>query len=459
MSALALLLLWVQPPAPAEIDRALAEERALLAELVAAETSNPPGNEERAVKPVAAHLRKAGIPFQVIYSSPHRANLVARLKGDRSKKPLLLLAHIDVVPADASKWSAPPFRLTEKEGFLYGRGVSDDKVMAAAEIALLISLHREKAKLKRDLIVALTADEEAGGTGIQYLLANKRELIDAEIALNEGGGVALRESGDVARDVGFGAAEKIYQSFTLTTHGPGGHSSIPLHDNAIYRLVAALGKLAGFQFPARLIPVTRSYLAGRAKLEKGEFAAALAAAAESPPDGRIPTATAQALARDPFLNALIRTTCVATMLHAGIKDNALPFEAQATVNCRIMPDESAAETQKTLARLIGDSGLEIKPIDNFDTGPPVPVTGEVPDAIRHAAGELFPGVPVFAIMGTGASDSRFLRKVGILAYGLGVAPKTESDGRRAHGNDERIPIAWLKVGYQFFDRVVRTLVQ
>jgi acetylornithine deacetylase/succinyl-diaminopimelate desuccinylase-like protein len=448
-----------------DLSQQVAEERAILAELVASDTTDPPGNEERAAAVAAARFKKAGVPYQLITVAPHRQCVVARLKGPGSAKPLLVVAHLDVVGADASKWSTPPFKVTEKEGFLYGRGVADDKGMAAAAIELVLQLHREKAKLRRDVILALTAGEEVDSIGVRTLIDKHRPLIDAEFALNEGGGIDLRDDGESVREVGIGAAEKTFQSYELVAKGQPGHSSRPgpSSENAIYRLAGALQKLAAFKFPTRLSAVTRSYLAGRAKIEKGDFQAALAVAAESPPSGKVPDHTLKVLEKDSYLNAIVRTTCVATMLSAGIKENALPFEARAIVNCRLLPDETPEQTLETLRKVVGDAGVVIEP---HESGLPEiggvqasPVVGVVPDAIRAAAAEVFPKAPVFAILGTGASDSKYLRKAGIPSWGIDVAPQTDGDSRRAHGHDERVPVRWLEPGYDFFQRVVRKLAQ
>ena len=456
-----LLLLLAAADLPAQV----AEERAILAELVAADTTNPPGNEERAAAVADRWLKKAGVPHQVITFAPHRQVVVARLKGDGSAKPLLLLAHLDVVGADASKWTTPPFKMTEKDGFIWGRGVSDDKGMAAAEIELIMQLHREKAKLKRDVIVALTAGEEVDSIGVRTLIEKHRALIDAEFSLNEGGNIDLRDDGESVREVGVGAAEKTFQSFEFVARGQPGHSSLPgpSTENAIYRLAGALQRLAAYKFPPRLSAVTRNYLAGRAKVEKGELAAAMATAAEAPPSGKINDSTLRILEKDPYLNAILHTTCVATMLSAGIKENALPFEAKAIVNCRLLPDETPEQTLETLRKVVADPNVTVEKhesgLPEIGGVPMSPVVGPVPDAIRAAAGEVFGSAPTFTKLGSGASDSKYLRKAGIPSWGVDVAPATDSDSRRAHGHDERIPVRWLAPGYDFFQRVVRKLAQ
>jgi acetylornithine deacetylase/succinyl-diaminopimelate desuccinylase-like protein len=329
----------------------------------------------------------------------------------------------------------------------------------------MLQLHREKANLRRDVILALTAGEEIDSIGMRTLIEKHRALIDAEFALNEGGGVTLRDDGDSVRDVGIGAAEKTFQSFELVAKGQPGHSSLPgpSSENAIYRLAAALEKLAAYKFPTRLSAVTRNYLAGRAKVEKGELAAALAVAAEAPPSGKIPDHTLKVLEKDPYLNAIVRTTCVATMLSAGIKENALPFEARAIVNCRLLPGETAEQTLEALRKVVGDPNVIVERhesgLPEIGAVPPSPVVGVVPDAIRAAAAEVFPKAPAFTVMGSGATDSKYLRRAGIPSWGVDVVPQTEADGRRAHGHDERVPVRWIEPGYDFFQRIVRKLAQ
>src|SRR4051794_9904412 len=318
--------------------------RQLLDELVATDTSNPPGNEEKAAKLVAAKLRAAGIESTIVPFAPGRSNLVARLKGDGSKRPLILLAHLDVVGAVGQPWTTPPFTVTEKDGWLYGRGVTDDKSWVAMATALVIELKKSRAPLHRDVILALTGDEESGGAGIRYILDHRRELLgDAELALNEGGGVTLDGQGK-PRLVSLGTAEKTFQDFQLTARGTGGHSSVPNDENAIYRLTHALDKLAAYRFPTRLTPAVRDSLRAAAVTQPEARAKAMRAAAEVKGES-IPPELLAVMDAHPLVRAMTRTTCVATILSGGTRDNALPVEAKATVNCRIMPVETIESVQ------------------------------------------------------------------------------------------------------------------
>jgi acetylornithine deacetylase/succinyl-diaminopimelate desuccinylase-like protein len=442
--------------ATAHADSTTDDARKLLDELVATDTSNPPGNEDKAAKLVAARLRAAGIESVLVPFAPGRTNLVARLKGDGTKKPLLLLAHLDVVGAAGQPWATPPFVVTEKDGWLYGRGVTDDKSWVAMATALVIELKKSRAPLHRDVILALTGDEESGGAGIRYVLDHRKELIgDAELALNEGGGVLLDGLGK-PRMVSLGTAEKTFQDFQLTARGIGGHSSVPNDENAIYRLAHALDKLAAFKFPTRLTPAVRDSLRASAVTQTEARAKAMRAAADTKGAEIAPELLA-AMDSHPLVRALTRTTCVATMTTGGTRDNALPVEARATVNCRIMPVDTIESVRDTLRQLV--AGLaDVEIIKDFGIGPEVPNAGAVRDAVEKATRTVYgPGVPVVARIGLGASDSRFLRKVGILAYGIGVMAKPDELTRNAHGPDEGAPASSFPLGMSFLREIVRGL--
>jgi acetylornithine deacetylase/succinyl-diaminopimelate desuccinylase-like protein len=440
-------------PTP-DYDAAAQSVRKLLGELVAADTSNPPGNEARAVAIGAARLKQAGIEPEVSEFAPGRQNLVARLKGDGSARPLLLLAHIDVVGAAGQAWSTDPHKMTEVDGYLVGRGVADDLGMAAMSLELLLMLKRSNVPLRRDVILAWTGDEESGGAGIIWLLEHKKASIDAALAINEGGSPVLDEQGKVVR-LAMQAAEKIYQDFEITAKGTTGHSSVPLEDNAIVRLARGLAKLGDHRFPARLLPVTRAYYEARAELEKPELAAMMRKLVAA--QDELPADALAALEADPAIRADLRTTCVATLLSGGTRVNALPAEAKANVNCRILPDETPADVRRQLAEVLGDPALEIRPVGSFGSAGPSPLDGPGPEAIRKVAAEMWPGVPVIPTMSRGATDSRFLRQAGIPAYGMRPIAATEEDSRRAHGIDERIAIASLRPGLEFYHRLVLDL--
>jgi acetylornithine deacetylase/succinyl-diaminopimelate desuccinylase-like protein len=426
-----------------------------LRELIEIDTTHSSGNTTIAAQAMAAHLIDEGFSAEdvlVLGPSEKRGNLVVRFRGrDVGRKPLLLLAHIDVVEADPADWTLDPFTFTEQDGYYYGRGTTDDKDEAAIHIANLIRLKREGFQPDRDIVVALTADEE-GGTenGVIWLLENHPDLIEAEYALNEGGGGALRDGVPVAN--GVQASEKVYQSFTLEVTNPGGHSSLPDKDNAIYRLADALIRIRGYDFPVALNEVTKIFFERSAELEEGELADAMRGILQYPPD---PAAVAY-LSRTPFYNSRLRTTCVATMLDAGHAENALPQRAQATVNCRVLPGESTEAVQDTLATVIGDAEVTITPVAEALLSAPSPLTPEVLNAIEGVTEEMWPGVPVIPIMSAGATDGLFLRNAGTPVYGVSGL-FSEIEDNRAHGKNERILIRSFFEGQEFLYRLTTRL--
>lgn len=451
--ALALHAAATPPLVTPRFDRMAKEAREILAELVAVDTTNPPGNEAQAVALLAHRLQKAGIAHEVTTFESGRDNLVARVRGDGTRKPLLLLAHLDVVGTQGQRWSVPAHALTEKGGYLYGRGVGDDLGMAAVDLALALELSRSQATLHRDLIVAFTGDEESGGAGMRWLLAHKPESIDAEVAFNEGGGPLLRDDGQIEL-IELQTAEKIYQDFSMTSVGTTGHSSVPLPDNAILALSRALLALASEPFPDRLIPVTRAYFAGRAPFEPGALGVAMAKIASA--DGPLPADALAAVRERPSLDVQLHTTCVATLVSGGTRVNALPASAEANVNCRILPDETIGSVQARLQRLAGTQAT-LTAVRDFGGSAPAPLDGPGPAAVLAASRALYPGVTMVPIMSAGADDSRFLRQAGIRAYGFAPLALTEADSRRAHGIDERIAVSSLRSGVELFYDLVQAL--
>jgi acetylornithine deacetylase/succinyl-diaminopimelate desuccinylase-like protein len=427
-----------QPTAPLTPDQALARD--IFRELIDINTSHSVGNTTPAAEAMAKRLLDAGFPardVQVIGPRPKNQNVVARLRGTGARKPILLLAHLDVVEAPRSEWSVDPFTLTERDGFFYGRGTSDIKDGAALWIATLITLRREGYRPDRDIIVALTAGEESSEdyNGVSWLLANHRDLIDAEYCINaDAGSPEIKNGKLVARPVQ--ASEKVYESYALEVHNRGGHSSVPRQDNAIYQLAAALMRLSRFTFPIDLNEVSRSYFAQRAKLDSGQIADDMRAVAATPPD----TAAADRLSAVPLYNSMLRTTCVATLLTAGQAENALPLMARATVNCRILPTERAADIQQTLIAVVADTAVSVTPVAPPKPSPPSPLVPAVMQPIERVTAKLWPGVPVVPMMGTGATDGLYLRNAGIPTYGVSGVP-IDIDDSRAHGKDERILVS------------------
>ena len=427
--------------------------RDIYQQLIEINTTDSVGSCTQAAEAMAARLKAAGFDdVRVLGPNERKGNLVARWRGTASgRKPLLLLAHLDVVEAKREDWSFDPFKFLEKDGYYYGRGTSDDKAMAAIFVANLIRYKREGFKPERDLILALTADEEGGDfNGVDWLLNHQPQLLDAEFGLNEGGGGAMRNGKKLFNSVQ--ASEKVYQSFLLEIKGKGGHSSRPVPDNVIYHLAAALQRLAQFDFPVNLNEVTRAYFERIAKIEGGEIGSAMKAITQNPP----PAEAVAYLSNIPAYNATMRTTCVATMLEAGHAENALPQTARATVNCRILPTETADYVQQTLRKVINDERITLTPIKPPKPSPPSPLRPDVLGAIERVTEELHHGVPVVPTMSTGATDSLYLRKAGVPMYGVsGIFG--DIDDSRAHGRDERVGVQAFYDGQEFLYRLVKAL--
>jgi acetylornithine deacetylase/succinyl-diaminopimelate desuccinylase-like protein len=465
--SIGLVLLLLTAPLAAVAQRSADYERAgreILKELIETNTTQSAGSVTVAAERVAARLVAAGFPksdVQVVGGAERKGNLVARYRGTGARKPVLFLAHLDVVEARREDWSIDPFVLTEKDGFLYGRGTEDVKGGAATLVAAFVRLRQEGWRPDRDLILALTADEEGGpNNGVSWLLANRRDLVDAEYCINvDSGGGELRGGKLSALDVQ--AAEKVYATFTLTVKNPGGHSSLPKKDNAIYRLAAGLQRLAAYEFPVRLNEITRAYF-DRMAAVSGAKAQDMRAVARQPTDQ---AAAARLASASPFHNALLRTTCVATLLEAGHAENALPQTAKATVNCRLLPDEKPAAVQQALERVLADPQIVVAPSATPTASPASPLQPQVFQAIETAAravwgqtvGARTPGAaPIVPYMETGATDGLYLRNAGIPVYGVtGIA--FDPDDVRAHGKDERIRIQSFNEGLEFAYRLMRAL--
>jgi acetylornithine deacetylase/succinyl-diaminopimelate desuccinylase-like protein len=425
-------------------------------ELVEINTVTSTGDTLKAAQAMAARLLAAGFPeadVHVLSPAPRKGNLVARLRGTGARKPILLLAHIDVVDARPEDWSTDPFKLIEKDGYLYGRGVWDDKFMAAVFVANLIRYRQEGFRPDRDLIVVLETDEEildANTMGIRWLLKNHRGLIDAEFALNEGGGVGLKNGKPILNSLQ--TSEKVSMSYRLEVKNPGGHSSLPSRDNAIYRLAQGLARLAQFEFPFKLNETTRAYFERIAALQAPDVGADMRAIVAPQPD---PAAVAR-LSAVPRYNAVMRTTCVATLLEAGHAINALPQSAKASVNCRILPGEPVEEVQRTLVRVLADEQIAVTPIGTPVPSPPSPLNPEIVRTIEKLSAEFWPGVPVVPTMIPAATDGSFLRNAGIPTYGhSGLA--TDVDDVRIHGKDERILVKSFLDGHEYLYRLVKAL--
>jgi len=433
--------------------------RAIYQELVEINTTDSAGDTTKAAQAMAARLRAAGYAdkdLQILYpaGAPKKGNLVARLHGTDAQRPLLLLAHLDVVEARREDWTRDPFKLVEENGFFYGRGASDDKSMAAVFVEEMIRLKREGYRPNRDIILALTADEELGGNsevnGVEFLLRAHKDLVDADLALNEGGGGRVSDSGKYER-LNVQVSEKIYQDYRLQITNPGGHSSVPKPDNAIYSMSEALTKVGAYQFPAHLNEVTRAFFDRTAKSSSGALADDMRAILANPPN-------AEALARlsaVPDLNAQLRTTCVATMINGGHATNALPQRVTANVNCRILPDEKPQDVEQALARAIGNADVKIAPVGRTTVSQGAPLEDDIMKAVDSVSAQMWPGVPVIPIMSSGGTDGRFFNNIGIRTYGVsGMFNPVDTN---AHGLNEKFRVAALYEGQEFLYRLTKAL--
>lgn len=445
-------------PAPAQPNLpGQADFRGLYKELIEIDTTAEHGSCTRAAEAMAARLKAAGYPeadVKVLAPAdrPKDGNLIAVLHGSDAKlKPIMLLAHIDVVEAKREDWTRDPYKLVEENGYFYARGASDDKAMASSFTDAMIRYRKEGFRPRRDIKLALTCGEETPDTfnGVSWLLANHRDLMDAAFALNEGAGGRLE--GDKRIYLGIQAGEKVYQDFTVWTTNPGGHSSRPVKDNAIYRLAGGLARLGAYDFPIHINQATRLHFTRMSAIMGGEMGAAMKVAAS---DNPTPEALA-AIARDPGYNSMMRTTCVATMISGGHALNALPQKASANINCRILPDETVAQTEATLAKVLADPALKLT-LGGAESpvSPPPPLTPRILEPAEKVAGQLWPGVPLAPAMATGATDGRFLLAAGVPTYGLS-GMFGEPDGGGVHGLNERIRVRSLYEGREFLYRVVK----
>jgi len=441
-------------PAPRSPEAYQALARELLAELVGINTTASVGDNTRASEAMRDRLLAAGFPEDelfVIVPGPRKGNLVARLRGRNPElKPILLLAHIDVVEADPADWTLPPFELIEQDGVFYGRGTADNKDEAAIYVANLIRMWEEGFVPERDIVVALTADEEGGGTnGVVHLLREHRELVDAAFVFNEGGGGILDEDGRRLSNT-VQAAEKKYQNIRIEATNPGGHSSLPRPDNAIVDLARALVRVGEYHFPVRLNEVTRLYLERSAEFEDPRTAAAMRALLANEQDAE----AAQVLSENTRLNSMLRTTCVATLLEGGHAANALPQRAVGNVNCRILPDESPDDIRRQLEEVVANPGVDVYLQGRAQDSPPSPITEEILSAVERITEEMWPGVPVIPTMSTGATDGLYFRNAGIPVYGLSGLFYGDSG---SHGMNERIPVQSFYEGQEFLYRLVKLL--
>lgn len=445
-----------------------AEARDIFKQLIEINTTDTPkGSVTAAAKAMQKRFLDAGFApgdLQLLGPDPNKLNLIVRMRAasPTSEKPVLFIGHLDVVEALPSDWHTDPFQFVEKDGYFYGRGTQDMKESDAALVWTFLQLHRDGYKAKRDLILALTADEEGGKfNGPQWLLKNHRDLVDAAFVINmDAGGIELDHGRPIVADVE--ATEKVYADYVVTAVNPGGHSSRPRPDNAIYELTTALNNLAAYSFPFELNGVTRTYFQNLEKQESGQTAHDIKAILSTPPD----TTAASRLSAEPDFNSNFRTTCVATMLKAGHARNALAQTAEANVNCRIFPGHSPEEIRQDLIKVFADPKLTVKYVSDAgvvsETAPdrkaivPPPPIKEVFEPLTRITQQIWPGIPVTPVMENGASDSIYFAQVGIPCYGYS-AVALERDDDRAHGQDERLPVDSYWKSLDFFYAFTKAL--
>jgi acetylornithine deacetylase/succinyl-diaminopimelate desuccinylase-like protein len=453
LAALAPIAARSSPPVPPPAVRA--EARKLLADLVAIDTTQS-GSTAPAVELLASHLRGAGFSdadLLIVGPRAERQNLVVRWRGPEhaQRKPILFLSHLDVVAADARDWSVPPFQLTERDGWLYGRGTLDIKGEVVDLVVSLARLARAGFRPTRDLVLALTADEEEGdANGVAWLLANRRDLFDVAYVVNTDAGGLQEERGRLVQ-MPVQVSEKLYLSFRLSSSGPRGHSAFPTRENAISRLARALARLDGLEFPVALNSTTRATFE-RLAAQQGELAAAFRGMLAEPPE----PAAIETLSALPFYNASLRTVCTPTLLSGGTAENALPEHATATIQCRLLPDADPARVRETIVARIADPQVEVTPLGDATPAPESPRDPELFGAVEAATRACWPGVPVVPVMDMWASDGAQLRGAGIPVYGVSGISFDVNDVR-SHGSDERIAIRAFEQGLEFMHRLMQAL--
>jgi acetylornithine deacetylase/succinyl-diaminopimelate desuccinylase-like protein len=433
-------------------------------QLIEINTSDSVGNVTTAAEAMAKRLRDGGFPegdIQVAGPNERKKNLVARFRGTGQRQPILFIGHLDVVEALRSDWTIDPFEFIEKDGYFYGRGTQDMKSGDAILVTNFIRLKKEGYLPDRDLILALTADEEGGSfNGVDWLLREHRDWMDAEYCINLDAGEFEKDK-DKRLLAGIQASEKVYVDFQFESLNPGGHSSVPSSDNAIYHLAGALARLQSYSFPLNMNEITRSYFAQNAAMNTGELSADMKAVAKQPPE----PAALQRLSAVPYYNSLLHTTCVATLLSGGHAPNALPQTARANVNCRIFPGEDPEEVHKTLQNVANDPKVRISIVPQRTPDgqvvpivpvPPSPLLPEVTQAMEKVLSATWPGVPLVTTMSTGATDGKYTRIAGIPTYGISCMFFDKNDNRE-HGKDERIGVQDFYDGVDFNYQLMREL--
>jgi acetylornithine deacetylase/succinyl-diaminopimelate desuccinylase-like protein len=458
----AVLLALLCSYSQAQIDDATRQlSHNLFQQLIEINTTDSVGNVTTAAQAMAQRFRDAGFPegdLHILGPNERKKNLVVRLHGSGKHKPVLLIGHLDVVEARREDWTTDPFQFVEKDGYYYGRGTQDMKDGDAIMVTTLLRFKKEGYVPERDIILALTADEEGGtSNGVDWLLRNNRELIDAEFVLNHDGGGILSEHGK-PQFMSVDASEKLYSDYQLTVTNPGGHSSLPVPDNAIYHLADGLARLEHYQFPFELTSITRAYYERMSKVATGQRAADMQASLKNPPD----MAAVGRLSQDPIDNSIMHTTCVATRLAAGHAHNALPQTAQANVNCRIVPGHSTEEIRQALEKVLADPRISVREVGgiggvtNRQSYAPPPLRPDVFQPLERVVESMWPGLPVIPDMATGASDGVYTNAAGLPTYCVSGEAIDRND-IRAHGKDERIRVEAFYRAVDFYYRFLKAL--
>ncbi len=457
-NAMGLLLLLCS--VPCFTSSALAENdfdavaRDLYEDLVNIPSSEPRGGSEEIAAFAAKTMLDGGFAAEDVHllgPRPDVMGVVVRYRGRGEGRPVMMMAHLDVVDALREDWEMDPYTFIEKDGYFYGRGTSDNKAGVVTLMANFLRLKKEGFVPARDMIMVLSGDEETVAESIKYMLHEHRDLVDAEFSLNtDGGGIPYMDGKPSAFVIQ--GAEKVYLTLKLEVTNPGGHSSVPRPDNAIYELAQGLVNLSAYQFPVSLNDVTRSFFMESARFEKSKTAEAMQALAND-------SASAEQLAllaESPVYNSTMRTTCVATQLHGGHAENALPQTAQAIVNCRVLPQDSPDQVQETLRQILANDRISMTPIFPAVAGPPSPMTPAIMELLGGVSARMYPGLPVMGKMSTGATDGLHVRNAGIPTYGVSALGVDMND-IRAHGMNERVSVDAFYKALEYWYRLMKSL--
>jgi acetylornithine deacetylase/succinyl-diaminopimelate desuccinylase-like protein len=433
-------------------DQLLEEATYYLQEYVRIQTVNPPGNEIEGAKFLKGVFDENSIPCQIFEPLPGRGSILATLNGNGEKKPILLLSHIDVVPVEKEEWEVDPFSGIIKDGYLYGRGAHDDKSMGIIEMMVLLILKRERIPLKRDILFFATADEETGGEwGVEWAVKNIPALKESEYALNEGGNIILSEEGLPDR-YQISCGQKVIFQLKLRTRGRSGHGSMPHPENPNVKLLQALEKVINWETPYKILPMVKEYFSKMAPKQSPEERIFF----EDIEKGLTDPAFSKRLTSNIIYNAMVRDTISLTILQGGNKENVIPSQSTATLDCRLIPSSSKEDFLKEIKKRVGDE-VEIEVISESESVSPSPLDTDLFRAIQKYASQYDPNCPLAPYLLAGATDSRFLREAGIITYDFCPFRFTEEELLRVHGNNERIAIENLRFGMKMMVDILKEI--